>query len=141
QAQKALRLIERLQHPVLVARAARDRLRTPTILTFDLCASALRRAVRSSRRCSSSISCSVSRPVSFWWTRARNGGPQLIPCSGPFISTRIKGLETQMDLAKEIQRLKDIESIRTVIAKYGVAADAFSPPEMMRPLFARSAGW
>jgi len=46
-----------------------------------------------------------------------------------------------MDLAKEIQRLKDIESIRTVIAKYGVAADAFSPPEMMRPLFARSSGW
>ena len=46
-----------------------------------------------------------------------------------------------MDLAKEIQRLKDIESIRTVIAKYAVAADAFSPPEMMRPLFARSAGW
>jgi hypothetical protein len=31
-----------------------------------------------------------------------------------------------MDLAKEIQRLKDIEAIRTVIAKYGVAADAFS---------------
>ena len=46
-----------------------------------------------------------------------------------------------MDLAKEIQRLKDIESIRTAIAKYGVAADAFSPPEMMRPLFARSANW
>jgi len=46
-----------------------------------------------------------------------------------------------MDLVKEVQRLKDIESIRTVIAKYGVAADAFSPPEMMRPLFARTAGW
>ena len=46
-----------------------------------------------------------------------------------------------MDLVKEIQRLKDFESIRTVIAKYGVAADAFSPPEMMRPLFARAAGW
>ena len=28
-----------------------------------------------------------------------------------------------MDLVKEIQRLKDLESIRTVIAKYGVAAD------------------
>lgn len=46
-----------------------------------------------------------------------------------------------MDLAKEIQRLKDFEEIRTLIAKYGVAADAFSPPEMMRPLFARSAAW
>ena len=46
-----------------------------------------------------------------------------------------------MDLVKEIQRLKDIESIRTAIAKYGVAADAFSPPEMMRPLFARSGSW
>jgi len=46
-----------------------------------------------------------------------------------------------MDLAREIQRLKDLEAIRTVIAKYGIAADAFSPPQMMRPLFARSAGW
>ncbi len=46
-----------------------------------------------------------------------------------------------MDLVKEIQRLKDIESIRTIIAKYGVAADALSPPEMMGPLFARSSSW
>jgi hypothetical protein len=46
-----------------------------------------------------------------------------------------------MDLAKEIQRLKDFEAIRTLIAKYGVAADAFSPPDMMRPLFAQSAAW
>jgi hypothetical protein len=46
-----------------------------------------------------------------------------------------------MDLIKEVQRLKDIEAIRTVIAKYGLAADAFSPPEKMRPLFARSSSW
>lgn len=46
-----------------------------------------------------------------------------------------------MDLVKEILRLKAIEDIRTLITKYGVAADAFSPPEMMRPLFGRSAAW
>jgi hypothetical protein len=46
-----------------------------------------------------------------------------------------------MDLAREILRLKHVEAIRTLIAKYGVAADAFSPPAMMRPLFARSASW
>ena len=46
-----------------------------------------------------------------------------------------------MDLEKEIRRLKDIEAIRTIIAKYGIAADALSPPSMMGPLFARSASW
>ena len=50
-------------------------------------------------------------------------------------------MESPIDLKKEILRLKDIESIRTLIAKYGVAADAYSPPEMMRPLFGRSGSW
>jgi hypothetical protein len=50
-------------------------------------------------------------------------------------------LETQLDLAKEILRLKAIEAVRTLIAKYGIAADAYSPPEMMRPLFAEGSSW
>ena len=48
--------------------------------------------------------------------------------------------ETQMDLVKEVQRLKDLESIRTVIAKYGIAAVRFAAgDDATRPLFARSA--
>jgi hypothetical protein len=46
-----------------------------------------------------------------------------------------------MDIVKEVVRLKNIEAIRTLIAKYALAADAYSPPDMMRPLFSRSAGW
>ncbi len=46
-----------------------------------------------------------------------------------------------MDIVREVVRLKNIEAIRTLIAKYAVAADAYSPPAMMRPLFSRSAAW
>jgi hypothetical protein len=46
-----------------------------------------------------------------------------------------------MDIFREVVRLKNIEAIRTLIAKYAVAADAYSPPDMMRPLFSRFAGW
>ena len=46
-----------------------------------------------------------------------------------------------MDIVREVLRLKNIEAIRTLIAKYALAADAYSPPAMMRPLFSESAGW
>jgi hypothetical protein len=46
-----------------------------------------------------------------------------------------------MDIVKEVVRLRNIEAIRTLIAKYALAADAYSPPDMMRPLFSRVAGW
>jgi SnoaL-like domain len=46
-----------------------------------------------------------------------------------------------MDIVREVLRLKNIEAIRTLIAKYALAADAYSPPDMMRPLFSRLAGW
>jgi hypothetical protein len=50
-------------------------------------------------------------------------------------------LESFMDLVKEIQRLKDIEAVRSLITKYAQAADAYSAPDLMRPLFAQSAVW
>ena len=46
-----------------------------------------------------------------------------------------------MDIVREVMRLRNIEAIRTLIAKYALAADAYSPPDMMRPLFSRVAGW
>jgi hypothetical protein len=47
-----------------------------------------------------------------------------------------------MDIVREVMRLKNLEAIRTLIAKYALAADAYSPPDMMRPLFSRSsAAW
>jgi hypothetical protein len=46
-----------------------------------------------------------------------------------------------MDIVLEVMRLRNIEAIRTLITKYALAADAYSPPDMMRPLFSRFAGW
>ena len=46
-----------------------------------------------------------------------------------------------MDIVKEVVRLKNLEAIRTLIAQYALAADAYSPPERMRPLFSRLAEW
>jgi hypothetical protein len=41
----------------------------------------------------------------------------------------------------EIQRLKDVEAVKQLIARYAQAADAYAPPEMTGPLFTRDAVW